>query len=188
MKKKLLLTLALLVFSLSVPAQAKPNEYKAIVQHLKTKYQAKKVNIPFMWLAKAVVSVAHPAGVKSFSITMFTGLKFSRETLDMEMQAALRNSFSEEWIPILRVRSREGQQAYMYMREAGQDIKITLVAIDKQDATVIRATFNPDRLADFINNPKIFGISLDDKEAAKPQDSKATDKKEEPSQNPQKVQ
>ena len=53
MKKKLLLALAfsLLVFALTVPAQAKPNEYKAIVQHLKSKYQAKKVNIPFMWLA-----------------------------------------------------------------------------------------------------------------------------------------
>jgi hypothetical protein len=187
MKKKLLLTVAfsMLVFAVTAPVYSKPNEYKAIVQHLKTKYQAKKVNIPFMWLAKAVVSVAHPAGIKSFSITMFTGLKFSRETLDMEMQAALRNSFSEEWIPILRVRSREGQQAYMYMREAGQDIKITLVAIDKQDATVIRATFNPDRLADFINNPKVFGISLDDKkEEPKTQDNTATEKKEEnPNQN-----
>ncbi|MEJ7701743.1 MAG: hypothetical protein WKF71_19175 [Pyrinomonadaceae bacterium] len=34
----------------------------------------------------------------------------------------------------------------------------------KQQAAVIRATFNPEKLADFINNPKIFGISLDNKE------------------------
>jgi hypothetical protein len=51
----------------------------------------------------------------------------------------------------------------MYIREAGQNLKITLVTIDKENAAVIRATFDPDRLADFINNPKIFGISLDDR-------------------------
>ncbi|HET7898666.1 MAG TPA: hypothetical protein VFL47_13375, partial [Flavisolibacter sp.] len=141
MKKKLLLALAfsLLVFALTVPAQAKPNEYKAIVQHLKSKYQAKKVNIPFMWLARFAVSVVRPAGVKSFSVTLFEDLKFSRETLDAEMQAAMRNSFGPEWSPILRVRSHDGQQAYMYIREAGQNLKITLVTIDKQNAAVIRA-------------------------------------------------
>ena len=117
-----------------------------------------------MWLARAAVSVVHPAGVKSFSITLFKDLKFSRDSLDREMQAALRNSFSEDWSPIFHVRSRDGQQAYMYIREAGQNLKITLVTIDKENAAVIRATFAPDRLADFINNPKIFGISLDDRD------------------------
>ncbi len=50
------------------------------------------------------------------------------------------------------------------MREAGNSVKITVVTIDKAQATVIRATFNPEKLVEFVNNPKIFGISLDDKE------------------------
>ncbi len=164
-KKKLLitLTLLLLVFTFAVPsADAKGNEYKAIVKHLKTKYQAKKVKIPFLWLARFAVSVVRPAGVKSFSITMFENLKFSRETLDAEMQSIMRNSFSADWTPILRVRSRTGEQVYMYMREAGNSVKITVVTIDKEQAAIIRATFNPEKLAEFINDPKIFGISLDD--------------------------
>ena len=166
-KKKLLIATALLllIFSFFAPtANAKGNEYKKIVSHLKTKYRAKKVKIPFMFLARFAVSVIRPAGVKSFSVTLFEDLKFSRETLDAEMQSAMKNSFGADWSPILRVRSRTGEQVYMYMREAGDSIKLAVVTIDKAQAAVIRATFNPEKLADFINNPKFFGISLDNKE------------------------
>jgi hypothetical protein len=167
-KKKIIIAIALLflVFSFSAPtANANGNEYKKIVSHLKTKYRAKKVKIPFMFLARFAVSIVRPAGVKSFSVTLFEDLKFSRETLDTEMQSMMRNSFNANWSPIFRVRSRDGQQAYMYMSEAGKtSVKIALLTIDKAQAAVIRATFSPERLTDFINDPKIFGISLDSKE------------------------
>lgn len=162
MKKRALLVVALslFVFSAAIPTQAKPSEYDAIVKHLKTKYKAKKVNIPFMWLARFAVSVSRPAGVKSFSVTLFKDLQFAYSELDKEMQAAMRNSFGPEWIPAIRVRTRKGQQVYMYMREDRNVVKIAMVTIDKQEAAIIRATFSPDRLADFINNPKILGINL----------------------------
>ena len=163
--KKLLIaaTLSLFVVGFTAPAvSAKTNEYDAIVRHLKEKYQAKKVHVPFMWLARFAVNIVRPAGVKSFNVTLFQDLKFSRENLDLEMQEAMRNSFSPEWGSILHIRSREGQQVYMYMRDAGKDVKVTVVTIDKEEAAVIRATFDANKLAEFINNPKIFGISLDD--------------------------
>ena len=180
MLKKSLITFSFLLLVLtfvSPNVHAKGGEYEAIVRHLKTKYQAKKVKIPFMWLARFAVSVVRPAGVKSFSVTMFEDLKFSRDTLDEEMQAAMRTSFSKDWSPILRVRSRTGEQVYMYMRETGKVVKIALVTIDREQASVIRATFNPDKLADFINDPKIFGISLDDNK------QETNDKSPKPSEN-----
>lgn len=186
-KKNILvvLTCLLIVFASGAPAaNAKGgNEYQAIVSHLKTKYQAKKVRIPFLWLARFAVSVVRPAGVKSFSITMFENVKFSRETLDAEMQTALKNSFSADWSPILRVRSREGEQVYMYMREDGRNVKLTLVTINKEQAAIIRATFNPEKFAEFINNPKVFGVSLSDKQAnnrtEKPKEISTPEKKSE---------
>ena len=149
-------------------ASGKPGEYDSIVSHLKTKYRARKIKVPFMWLARFAVSVVRPAGVKSFSVTLFEDLKISRETLDKEMQDALRQSLSPEWSPVFRVRSRKGQQAYMYMREAGKNVKVTLVTIDKDQAAIIRATFSPEKLAGFISDPKIFGISLDDEPQVQP--------------------
>jgi hypothetical protein len=188
MRKKILIWVVLLTFAFTCAAptaDAKGGEYKAVVKHLKTKYQAKKVKIPFVWLARFAVSGARPAGVKSFSVTIFEDLKFSRETLDAEMQLAMKNSFGADWSPILRVRSRTGEQVYMYMREAGRSVKIAVVTIDKKDAAIIRATFNPEKFADFINNPKIFGISLDDgnqqtsskEENSKPKENSAGEEK-----------
>lgn len=157
------LSFLLLAFASGAPAaHAKGgNEYNAIVKHLKTKYQAKKVKVPFVWLARLAIKVVRPAGVKSFDVTLFENLNFSRATLDEEMQAAMRDSLSIDWSPIFRVRSRDGQQVYMYMREAGANVKLMLVTIDKNQAAVVRAKFSPEKLAEFIDNPEIFGISLD---------------------------
>jgi len=166
MRNRLIVSLLLLLFVFAFvnpsAANAKDKEYDAVVNHLKSKYQAKKVKIPFMWLARFAVKIIRPAGVKSFNVTIFENLKFTRDTLDEEMQAAMKNSLSAEWQPVFRVRSRAGEQVYMYMREAGKDVKLMLVTIDKEEAVVVRAKFNPDKLAEFINNPKIFGISLSD--------------------------
>lgn len=181
-RKRLLISFALLlfVFALTAPtANAKDKEFDAIVKHLKTKYQAKKVKIPFLWVARFAVKIVRPAGVKSFDITLFEKLQFSRATLDEEMQSAMRNSLSADWSPILRIRSKEGEQVYMYMREEGKDVKIMFVTIDKDEAAVIRAKFNPDKLAEFINNPKIFGISLSDSDAmAKSKETKREEQKQ----------
>ena len=178
MRRNLILASLVVMLSVSVATSsamaapsatvAKPSEYKLIVKHLKSKYRAKKVKIPFMWLARAAVSVVRPAGVKSFSLTLFEDLKFSAENVDYEMQQMMRNSFAgSEWSSILRARSAEGQQVYMYMSETGKNVKVAMVAIDKKNAAVIRATFSPERLAEFINDPKVFGISLSEKPVSK---------------------
>src|SRR5215510_11892277 len=137
--------LSILLFAGVTFAEAKPREYDAVVQHLKTKYHAKKINLLFMWAARAVVGIAKPAGVKSFSLTIFRSLKFSRETIDNEMQTVMRSSYGPEWSQIFHVRSRTGQQAYMYMAESGANVKVVLVTIDTENAAVIRATFSPDK-------------------------------------------
>jgi hypothetical protein len=181
MKMKTVSMCLLLVFFATmsasvVPAKTKPREYNAIVQHLKTKYRAKKVNLFFMWAARAIVGIAKPAGVKSFSLTVFRDLKFARETVDSEMQAAMRNSYGPEWTEIVHVRSREGQQAYLYMHDGGgENVKVVLVTLDKENAAIIRATFSPDKVAEFINDPKILGIRLnDDRPPADMEEKRAT--------------
>ena len=143
-----------------------PNEYDKIVSHLKTQYKAKKVNLWVMWMARAAVAMIKPAGLRSFSLTVFQDLKFSSETVDAEMQSAMRRAYGPEWSSIFHVRSRTGEQTYMYMKDEGQNVKVVLVTIEKQQAAIIRATFSPDKLIEFINNPQILGIHLGDDQPA----------------------
>ena len=164
LRKKIFITLIFLTlaFTIAVPnAMAKGNEFNAVCKHIKTKYKAKRVKIPFMWLARFAVGIVKPAGVKSFRVTIFKNLQFSPETLNEEMKFVMQDAFSDEWIPLLRIRSDKGNQVYMNMREVGKNLKVLVVTIDKDQAVVVRAKFNPNKLAKFIENPKIFGISLD---------------------------
>lgn len=165
--------LAVIAFSFllslnSIAGAHPPKEYDAIVRHLKTQYKAKKVNLWVMWMARAAVAMIKPAGVKSFSLTVFKDLKFSSETVDSEMQAAMRRSYGPEWSEIFHVRSRTGEQAYMYMKDDDKNVKVVLVTIEKEQAAIIRATFSPDKLIEFINDPKILGIHIGDDQPAKP--------------------
>lgn len=172
-KKKLIAALGflMLISTFAAPVNAsekkvkKVNEYKSIVKHLKTRYRAKKVSIPMMWLARAAVKIARPAGIQSFSLTMFENLQFTSQTLDAEMQSMMKKSFGADWSPIFHVRSRMGQQIYMYMRDEGKSVNMTLVTIDKtnkKQAAVVRAKFSPEKFIEFIADPKLFGISIGD--------------------------
>ncbi len=185
--KKIIFSLTLLlVFSFSFNAvSAKDKDFDSLVRHLENNYQAKKVKIPFMWLARFAVKVVRPAGVKSFNVTLFENLKFTQSILDNELKQSMQNSLSSDWSSVLRVRSRDGEQVYAYIRESGKDFKLILVTIDKNQAAVVRATFNPDKLADFIENPKIFGISLNDNDdtAQKEKKQELSDKNEQTETN-----
>jgi len=161
-----MIALSFLISLNSITLAHPPKEYDAVVRHLKTQYKAKKVNLWVMWMARAAVSMIKPAGVKSFSLTVFEHLQFSSQTLDSEMQAAMRRSYGPEWSPIFHARSRTGDQAYMYMKDDGQNVKVVLVTIEKEQAAIIRATFSPDKLIEFINNPQILGIKLNDDKPA----------------------
>jgi len=161
----LILTFAAAPVNANEKKVKKVNEYKSIVKHLKTRYKAKKVSIPMMWLARAAVKLARPAGVQSFSLTMFENLQFTSQTLDDEMQSMMKKSFGADWSPIFHVRSRDGQQIYMYMRDEGKSVNMTLVTIDKtnkKQAAIVRARFSPEKFIEFIADPKMFGISIGD--------------------------
>lgn len=159
-----LLVLTALSFCYS-NAYAGDHEFDSIVKHLKVRYKAKRKSIPFLGLARFAVKIVRPAGVKSFNVTMFENVDNSGDLTGRELNAAMRNALSAEWQPLVSVRSRDGEQTYVYARGAGNDIKLLIVNISRDEAVVARVKVNPDTLVKFMNDPKILGISLKDSSA-----------------------
>ena len=151
---------ATLLAAIPQTARAGDAEFDAITKHLKLFYNARRVSIPFLGLANFFVKIVRPAGVKSFKVAIFEDLNFTPGKTDSELGTVMRNALSPEWQPLVRIRSREGERVYVYAREAGENIKLMVVTIDRSDAVVARVKLSPKRLSEFLNNPKILGISV----------------------------
>jgi len=165
-KKLFIHTLVALVITAAIfnaaaqTARADDSEFDAIAKHLKSHYNARRVHIPFMGLAHFFVHVVKPAGVKSFKVAIFDNLNFTPGKADTELNTVMRSALSADWQPLARVRSREGEQVYVYAREDGANLKLMIVTIDHDEAVVARVKFSPEKLSEFLNDPKILGIRV----------------------------
>ncbi len=151
---------ALLSFGHYSTAHAGDRAFDAISKHLKSQYKAKKRRIPFLGLASLAVKIIRPAGVKSVKLAIFEELSHAPAAGSNDLSAILRNALSPEWQPLVRIRSRDGEQMYIYATAEGKSIKLMLVSIGGTDAFVARVKINPDKLKAFVENPKLLGISL----------------------------
>jgi hypothetical protein len=141
-------------------ALAKDREFDAIARHLKSEYKAKRRKVPFMGLARFAVKLIHPAGIKNIKVAIFEELDHVPAAGNNELNATLRNALSPEWLPLVRIRTRDGEQTYVYAREAGASINLMVVNLDREEAVVARLKVNPQKLKEFLDNPRILGISL----------------------------
>jgi hypothetical protein len=155
-----LVVVAALVSAAAPAARADDPEFDAITNHLKTHFHAHRISIPFLGLANFFVRVVRPAGVKSFKVAIFEDLNFTPGQTGSAFNAVMREALSPEWQPLVRVRSRDGEQVYVYAREDGENFKLMVVTIDQTDAVVARVKVSPKRLAEFLRDPKIMGISM----------------------------
>lgn len=155
------LFLVVLFLGIAVPsASAKDSEYDAVVNHLRTRYHAKKQGIPFLGLARFAVKLIKPVGVKSFNITFFENLRFDNPERGRELLQTLPELLKDGWSPLVRIGSLNGDQSYAYARDAGEDIKLMIVNIEADTATVIRVKLSPERLVDFLQDPNVLGVRV----------------------------
>ncbi len=149
----------LLAFIFSSPAAARADDFDAVVRNVRAACGGKQVRIPFLGLARFATRFARPAGVKGFKLAVFEGLTSPGDVAGLG--ASVRQSLGPQWRPLVRVRSGGGaEQTYVYVRDAGSNLKLMIVTLDGEQATVIRAKVNPEALARFARDPKVLGVRL----------------------------
>ena len=162
---KIAVVLVVLSFaSASLCADNKPDDksYSTFINYLKSNYHAKGQGaFGMVTFARFLVKVIKPAGVKNFKISMLRDLQFTTAKVDDDLGAFIRKNVHQDWRPLTQVVSLKNKQyVYVYFAPDKDDAKFLIVAVQQKDAFVIQFKFNPDRLAKFLENPEIMGISL----------------------------
>jgi hypothetical protein len=148
-----------LVTLFCVPASARGDDFDAVVRNVRAACGGKRVRIPFLGLASFASKFVRPAGVKSFKLAVFEDLSMAGDVRGLG--AAIGQSLGPEWRPLVRVRAGRGsEQTHVYVRDAGDDLKLMIVTLDGEQATVIRARVSPEALARFARDPSLLGVSL----------------------------
>jgi hypothetical protein len=158
--------LGLMLTLLAGVALADDKSYSQVIQHIKSNYRAKQQGFfGMMMLARFAVKFIKPAGVKNFKLTMLRELDYANgpSPENQDFHTFLRSKIGPEWMPLVTYSApREQQWTYVYAAQEKDDMKLLVVTVQKKDAVVLQAKFNPSRLVEFMNNPQIMGISLKD--------------------------
>ncbi|HSB12151.1 MAG TPA: hypothetical protein VLM38_21875 [Blastocatellia bacterium] len=160
---RLSITVALVTLA-PVAAMAGDESYSSVIKHIKSNYHAKQQGFfGAMMLARFAVKVIKPAGVKNFKLTLLRDLDYSEGPSPQSGQfhALIRNKIDPRWTPLVQYASpREKQWSYVYVTREKDDVKLLVVTLSQRDAVVLQTRFSPDKLVEFMNNPQIMGISL----------------------------
>lgn len=152
---------ASLLLALQPAALAKGDDFDAVVRGVRATCGGKRVRIPFLGLAGFATKLVRPAGVKSFKLAVFEDVRATGDV--SRLGRMLDEALGAGWRPLVRARSDHGaEQFYVFVGDAGENLKLMVVTLDDGQATVIRAKINPEALARFAQDPKILGVSLDD--------------------------
>lgn len=158
-----LLVLAL-VLALPAPGWAKGKGFKDVIKHIETNYRAKKTRIPMLGLANFAVKLIRPAGVKGFKLAVFEDQDFAPRPGETSFVNVMRDAYTPQkgWKPLVQTNSkREGQQrAFIFIKENKKDIEVAVTTLAEREAAVIEVKFSPDKLVQFLDNPRLMGISL----------------------------
>ena len=148
---------------------AKNDDFNAVVKMIEQFYGVKHVGIPF--LAKAGMKVATTAArikggqarriaeAGSIKLAVFEDQEFNGDF--MKFRSSLNGALNTTWMPVIQtISSGDGEQVYIYLREAGQKFHVLVITIAQRDATVVQVTLSEKNLALLLKDPEGTGKSI----------------------------
>ena len=165
---KIFIAIILLLVA-SMATRAKDDDFNAVVKMIEKFYSVKHVGIPF--LAKAGMKVATTAArikggqakqiaeAGSIKLAVFENQKFDGDFT--KFRTSLNGALNTTWMPLIQTLSAtNGEQTYIYLREAGQKFHVMVITIAQRDATVVQATLSPQNLAQLMKDPEGTGKAI----------------------------
>jgi len=160
---------------LAHPAQAKGDDFGAVVRLIEQFYHVKHQGIPFLARAgvKTATTVARIAGgpkrqlaeAGSVKVAYFEDQDFKSSSKSnagfTSFKSSMGAALTESWSPFIQVASpKDDEQTYIYLRDAGEKFNVMVVTIEPREACVVQVTLSPEALAKLIQNPDEMGKTI----------------------------
>jgi hypothetical protein len=162
-------TVVLVLLLAANVARAKGDDFNSVVKMIEQFYGVKHQGIPF--LAKAGMKVGRTAArikggearriaeAGSIKLAVFEDQEFDREFA--KFRNALNAALTQTWSPLLQtVSATDGEQVYVFLREAGDKFNVLVITIEQRDATVVQVNLSPKNLMLLIKDPEGTGKAI----------------------------
>lgn len=148
---------------------AKGDDFNSVVKMIEQFYNVKHVGIPF--LAKAGMKVATTAArikggtarrlaeAGSMKLAVFENQEFNGDF--SKFRSSLNQALNVTWMPLIQTLSAtDGEQTYIFLKNAGDKTDVLVITIDARDATVVQVTLSAKNLALLLKDPEGTGKAI----------------------------
>lgn len=130
---------------------AADREFSDVVRAIGDRCHARPTRIPLFGLVNVVTAVVHPAGAKHIDLAVFENVR----PYDRDLPVAIRQAVGASWTPFVHVRAdRDRETVFVYLRQAGHDWKLLVVAMERAEATVVQIELDIEGLARWMADPE----------------------------------
>lgn len=143
MTKRLLIA-AVLLGSIALPLQA---GFSDVARAIDRQDGVKRIWIPFLGVARAVVWVARPQGVHDFQLVTF---KSDGNVDPHELHEIMKSNAGEGFTPLVQVWSRRsGEVSFIYAKPSkeGSRMELMILAHDHEQTVLVRVEVDAEVLA-----------------------------------------
>jgi hypothetical protein len=167
--RKTFATLVIVLLLAQNVVNAKGDDFNSVVKMIEQFYGVKHVGIPF--LANAGMKVARTAArikggqvrriaeAGSIKLAVFENQDFDGEFT--KFRKTLNTAMNQTWSPVIQtISATDGEQVYIFLREAGEKFNVLVITIAQRDATVVQVTLSPKNLALLLKDPEGTGKAI----------------------------
>lgn len=130
-------------------------EFQAVVTAIETQYGVHQMRIPMLGFATFCMRIAGTPGTAGLKIAVLQNIRRPNETSDESLEQSIEGAVGGRWKPLVRVRSREdGELTMVYTNPDDKQLKVLVVAIQEDQATVVQAKVDASQIRKWMHEPE----------------------------------
>jgi hypothetical protein len=140
----------------AVSARAADREFSEVVRVISDEFHTRPTSIPLFGLVNIFTAAVRPAGTRHIDLAVFEHLS-DHDRQGHNLSEAILNAVGRSWKPFVQVRSRRNgheETVLVYMRQQGNEWKLLVTAVERDEATVVQLLLNADALARWMASPE----------------------------------